>query len=198
MPQGFSRITGNRIFSNNVDHEDNWRDGTCFRPEAERGYDTGVVCPQAPAPIGTGIMLAGGNANEFSGNEIWDNWRTGAMQFFVPAAFRGDNDPAKQFDTSHYNQYLANTMGRAPDGSTRPNGVDFWWDGEGIGNCWQANTNSSGAVTSDPSVLPDCSAPPVFTQPDPVKVQGLLACLAWRPNNLDPPGCDWEQPAPPA
>ena len=96
MPQGHSRITGNRIFSNNVDYEDNWRDGTCFRPEAERGYDTGVVCPQAPAPIGTGIMLAGGNANEFSGNQIWDNWRTGAMQFFVPAAFRGDNDPAKQ------------------------------------------------------------------------------------------------------
>jgi len=198
MPQGYSRFTGNRIFSNNADYYDNWRDGTCFRPEAQRGYDAGVVCPQGPAPIGTGILLAGGNANEFSGNQIWDNWRTGAMQFFVPAALRGDPDPAKQFDTSHFNQYLGNTMGRAPDGSTKPNGTDFWWDGEGIGNCWQTNTSPSGAVISDPSVLPDCSAPPVFTPPDPVKVQGLLACLSWRPNNLDPPGCDWVQPpAPP-
>ena len=31
MPQDHSRISGNRIFSNNVDYEDNWRDGTCFR-----------------------------------------------------------------------------------------------------------------------------------------------------------------------
>jgi hypothetical protein len=30
-----------------------------------------------------------------------------------------------------------NTMDQAPDGSTKPNGIDFWWDGEGIGNCWQ-------------------------------------------------------------
>lgn len=198
MPQGYSRFTGNRIFSNNTDYYDNWRDGTCFLPEPQRGYDEGVVCPQGPAPTGTGILLAGGNANEFSGNQIWDNWRTGAMQFFVPAVLRGDLDPDKQLDTSHYNQYVGNTMGRAPDGSTKPNGVDFWWDGEGIGNCWQANTSPSGAVTSDPSVLPDCSAPPVFTPPDPVKVQALLACLGWAPNNLDPDGCAWVQPpAPP-
>lgn len=108
----------------------------------------------------------------------------------------------------HDNDFHDNSVGIAldslfpdhpgmPQGYSRFTGNRIFSNNEGIGNCRQANTSSSGTITSDPSVLPDCSAPPVFTPPDPVKVQGLLACLAWGPNNLDPPGCDWEQPAPP-
>jgi hypothetical protein len=198
MPQGFSRFEDNRIFSNNQDYYRFYRDGTCARPSAQRGYENGVVCPAGPGPVGTGIVLAGGNANQFIGNRIWDNWRFGAMQFFIPAMLRGEPDPAKQFDTSHANRYLNNQLGVSATDATRPNGTDFWWDEEGAGNCWQNNTSSTGAVTSDPAALPACAAPPAFTPPNQAKLQSLFPCLAWRRDNVDPAGCDWtHQPRPP-
>jgi len=197
MPQNSSIVTGNRIYANNQDFYRYYRDGTCTKPSAERGYEHGVVCPSAPGPVGTGIVLAGGNTNTFRGNHIWDNWRFGAMQFGVPAQLRGETDPAKQFDTSHFNRYLDNQLGVTPTGEVRANGIDFWWDEEGQGNCWQGNAAGSGVVTSDPASLVDCSAPVVFTPPDPVKFQSLLACLAWRKTNVDPVGCDWTHAPPP-
>jgi hypothetical protein len=197
MPQNSSIVTGNRVYANNQDFYRYYRDGTCTKPSAERGYEHGVVCPSAPGPVGTGIVLAGGNTNTFRDNQIWDNWRFGAMQFGVPAQLRGETDPAKQFDTSHFNRYLDNQLGVTPTGEVRANGIDFWWDEEGQGNCWQGNAAGSGAVTSDPAALADCSAPVVFTPPDPVKFQALLACRAWRKTNVDPVGCDWTHAPPP-
>ncbi|HEU5144322.1 MAG TPA: right-handed parallel beta-helix repeat-containing protein [Dermatophilaceae bacterium] len=191
MPQGHSRFTGNRIYSNNQDFFQYWRDGTCSRPSEERGYEAGVVCPTAPMPIGTGILLAGGNANEFSGNWIWDNWRFGAVQLWAPAPLRGETDPTRYFDTSHFNRYVANHLGASPSGELAPNGVDFLWDEEGTGNCWQDNLAPEGrAQTSDPESLPGCGESAVFSPPNPAKTS-WMACLAWSPSNLDPPGCVW-------
>ncbi len=194
MPQGFSRFTGNRIYSNNQDFYRFYRNGTCSKPSAERGYETGVVCPSGVGPVGTGIVLAGGNANEFKDNWIWDNRRFGVMQFWVPAALRGEQDPALQLDTSHHNRYIGNRFGSSPDGTLAANGTDAWWDEEGAGNCWQDNTSAFGTVTTDPGVLPNCSAPPAFTPPNLVKTQSLLACMAWRKTDVDPVGCTWTRP----
>jgi hypothetical protein len=191
MPQGYSVFTGNRIHDNNQDFYRYYRDGTCYKPRDQRGYDQGVVCPVIGGPIGTGILIAGGNHNVIRGNWIYDNWRTGTMQFWVPATLRGENDPAKFFDTSHFNRYTDNHLGRSPDGAIARNGLDFWWDGEGTGNCWQHNTPAGGTVTSDPVLLPNCALPPVFTPPDPAKTAALLACTGWTRDNPDPPGCDW-------
>lgn len=191
MPQGYSRFEGNRIFGNNQDFYRYHRDGTCALASELRGYEQGVVCPTGPAPVGTGILLAGGNANEFSGNWIWDNWRYGTVQFWVPAPFRGENDPAKLFDTSHFNRYVGNQVGASPAGVLGRNGTDFWWDEEGTGNCWQGTLTADGQPpSSDPAVLPDCSAAPVFSPPNQTKT-AWTACLAWRPWNVDPPGCVW-------
>jgi hypothetical protein len=186
MPQSHSRFTGNRIYSNNQDFYRFYRDGTCFKPSAERGYEEGVVCPSGVGPVGTGIVVAGGNANEFRDNRIWDNARFGVMQFWVPAALRGENDPAMHLDTSHHNRYIGNHFAA--------NGTDVWWDEEGAGNCWQDNVPAGGVVTSDPVVLPDCTPPPAFTPPHQVKTQSLLACMAWRKTNVDPTGCAWTRP----
>lgn len=194
MPQGHSRFTDNRIYSNNQDFYRFYRDGTCSKPSAERGYEQGVVCPSGVGPVGTGIVLAGGNANEFRDNWIWDNRRIGVMQFWVPAALRGQHAPALQFDTSHHNRYVGNHFGSSPAGATAANGTDVWWDEEGGGNCWQDNTSASGALTSDPGVLPDCSPPPGFTPPNQEKTESLVACLAWRKTNVDPVGCTWTRP----
>lgn len=198
MPQGYSRFVGNRIYSNNQDYYRYHRDGTCAKPREQRGYDQGVVCPLAPGPIGTGVLLAGGNANAFEGNWIWDNWRYGLMQFWVPASIRGENDPAKQFDTSHGNRYTGNHLNASPDGVPARNGLDFWWDEEGAANCWQDNDSATGSPTSDPAVLPDCRTPAAFSPPNLLKSNSLLPCLSWSPTNHDPAGCSWTRsPQPP-
>ncbi|MGH2789119.1 MAG: right-handed parallel beta-helix repeat-containing protein [Actinomycetota bacterium] len=192
LPQNNAVFRHNKIFSNNKDYYRYYRDGTCDKPYRERGYKNGVVCPAVPVPIGTGIMVAGGNQNLFASNWIYDNWRYGTMLFWVPAAVRGENDPDKQYDTSHFNRYIVNRMGVSPAGRGLPNGTDFWWDEEGAGNCWERN-RSPGGVTSDPATLPDCDQTPVFSPGNSDK-QGFLApCATWSRENYDPPGCDWTQ-----
>jgi hypothetical protein len=82
------------------------------------------------------------------------------MLFHVPAIVRNETDPDKQFDTSHFNQYRDNRLGFGPGGSVLPNGLDIWWDDQGVGNCFDGNTSATGAVTHNamhPGGLPDCS-----------------------------------------
>jgi hypothetical protein len=113
LPQDSSVVEDNRLRSNDVNYYDHWADGTCDRPSAEPGYESGVVCPVVPVPVGTGILLAGGNDNVYRDNRMWDNWRYGGMQLSVPAAVRQETDPEKAFDTSHFNRWIGNTMGVA-------------------------------------------------------------------------------------
>ena len=44
--------------------------------------------------------------------------------------------------------FAANHMGVRPDGTPDANGNDFWWDEQGKGNCWGANTSHSGLQPS--------------------------------------------------
>lgn len=203
MPQDHAWLTGNRIFRNNSNYyEDYVQAGKCGGKPAERGYGEGTVCPAFPVPVGTGVMMAGGNRNFINDNEIFDNWRTGAMLFYVPGAIRGDYTLAAQFDTSNGNQYTNNQMGLSPSGATQPNGVDFSWDEQGVGNCWQDNTSSTGKITSDTLLpLPDCdsggSLSPVGNV---VKTASMASCATYnREDQPDPPGCNWfDSPAEPA
>lgn len=194
LPQDSASFVGNRIYGNNIDYYENYRNGTCALPRNGRPVDeNGVraVCPSVPVPVGTGILVAGGNANLFANNWIYDNWRYGAMQFFVPAVLRNETDPLAQYDTSHFNRYLGNRMGLSPDGDEVPNGLDFWWDEEGAGNCWSGNLGGPDGISSDPAALPDCAGTPLFTPGNPLKQALLAPCATWSRENLDPPGCDW-------
>ncbi|MDP8955810.1 MAG: hypothetical protein M3N24_02480, partial [Actinomycetota bacterium] len=171
--------------------------GKCDEEDIEQSTKQGVVCPSVPVPIGTGILLAGGNENVFQKNYIFNNWRYGAMQFWVPAAAREEPDPSKQYDTSHRNQYLENRMGVRPNGVTDLNGTDFYWDVEGSGNCWQDNVPAAGReITTDPptpGLFPKCDDPGKDQfRPGPlVGVYG--SCATWSRDNYEPPGCDWMQ-----
>ena len=120
----------------------------------ERGYIDGTVCPVVPVPVGTGVLIAGGNFNSTDHNRIYDNWRYGTMQFWVPAPLRDEYDPAKLYDTSHDNHTFANVFGIKPDGDDAHNGMDHWWDDEGAGNCWEDNTSSRGEPTNNFIVPP--------------------------------------------
>ena len=196
MPVDHNVMVNNRIWANNENYyEEFLYKGICDKPPAERGYENGTVCPAFPLPVGTGILIGGGNHSFIKNNKIWDNWRAGVMQFWVPAAVREDF-LADQYDTSHDNHYVGNRMGFAPGGLTQPNGFDFWWDDQGNGNCWQDNTSASGEITSNtiyPTGLPDCdSGGSIWTAGNPVKSADLAPCATYdREDNPNPPLCDW-------
>ncbi|WP_370326988.1 cell wall-binding repeat-containing protein [Euzebya sp.] len=211
LPQDHAYFHDNLFHSNNTGYfEDFVQQGVCTGPFSERDYDEGVVCPVVPLPVGSGIVLAGGNYNLYEHNTIYDNWRNGTFQFFVPATLRGEDDPLLQFDTSNFNTWRENAYGINPNGLAQPNGTDMVWDGEGEGNCWEGNTGVDGEATSAvgdgsgtaqvPGIpLPsDCDNRPPFT-PGP----GILAaatCAEYDRDDMpNPPLCNWfSTPEPPA
>jgi hypothetical protein len=185
-PQNHAMFVANRVFGNNADFYQG-----CH-----------AVCPSRAVPVGTGLLLAGGDENTYAGNIVYDNWRYGVAQYWVPADRRGERDPAKRRDNSHGNRYVGNLMGVTPSGDPAPNGVDFWWDEQGLRNCWQNNASSSGTLSSDPAVLPTCDRPssagPYILEGNPAKTGVVAACATYRPGAPDP-GCDWlRSPARPA
>ncbi len=197
LPQDHARWSSNRIFDNNRNWYTEFVDkGVCEKPMAERGYMEGAVCPVVPTPVGTGVLIAGGNYNSTDHNFIYDNWRYGTMQFWVPAPLRDEYDPEKLNDTSHHNHTTENRMGFRPDGSIAHNGMDHWWDDQGNGNCWEGNTYSRGHQTDNFTVDPPSCADggSTFTPGLPVKDAGFLSCSqydrsdeTWR----HPPACSW-------
>jgi hypothetical protein len=198
MPQDCAKWERNEVSSNNADLFNDKRDEYCKRPYLER--DPTVVCPTFQVPVGTGLLIAGGNDNIVKDNDIYDNWRSGARLMWVPASARGEPPTADQYDTSHRNRFEGNTMGVGSDGTRDPNGVDFWWDEEGQGNCWTGNTGPDGAnPTSDPRKLPGCPNDGPFHTGDLKKQASQASCATWDPQeNTDPPGCDWfTQPSEP-
>jgi hypothetical protein len=201
MPQDHAWLEDNRIHLNNVNYYQRYlHEGRCGGRPADRGYETGTVCPAFPVPVGTGVLIAGGNHNFVRDNDIFDNWRAGTKQFWVPAAIRDEFDRS-QFDTSNANRYVENRLGANPAGDVQPNGVDFWWDEQGVGNCWQDNVPAGDEVTSNELVLPqhvltglpDCdSGGSLLPTGDPVKSALLVPCATFdREDDPDPAGCDW-------
>jgi hypothetical protein len=179
FPQDSDLLESNDIYSNNFN---------TYLAQCPAGQQPGPngpnqgcsdVTPTVPVPVGTGMWIAGGNANVVRNNRFYDNWRRGAMLFAVADQFVC-NDPNNQVAgcdpaattpaTSYRNRFFDNKMGQAPNGSAQPNGLDFWWDQGGLilnpagipansGNCWYGNTGSDGTPGSVTG-LPSPSGPP--------------------------------------
>ena len=192
MPQDCSKWTNNEIHANNLnpfvlDNQKFCADTPFEKRPRER------LCPQFQVPVGSGIAGYGINANTIENNRIYDNWRQGIGLFWVPATVRGENDPAKQYDTSNGNRILNNQFGVTPSGQRQVNGVDIYWDEQGIGNCWSNNKGARGAITSDPATLPTCqSGGSISPVSNGQKSAFEVPCATWDPKeNPDPPGCSW-------
>ncbi len=197
LPQDHARWSRNRVYSNNINWYEQFVDtGVCAEPMEDRGYLDGTVCPVIPTPVGTGVLIAGGNFNSTDHNWIYDNWRYGTMQFWVPAPLRDEMDPTKLYDTSNHNHTTDNRMGIKPNGDIAHNGLDHWWDDQGVGNCWEGNTYSRGEQTDnfllDPGACDGGGS--VFLPGAPVKDADFLSCSQYDRNDetlRHPPGCGW-------
>jgi hypothetical protein len=111
--------------------------------------------------------------------------------FWVPASIRGENDPAKQMDTSNGNKFIRNQLGYDA-GRRQPNGIDFFWDENGVRNCWSGNVAPGAKVTSDPASLPGCPEGSLLHLGLTTKLAAEAPCATWDPrDNPDPPGCTW-------
>jgi hypothetical protein len=215
FPQDSDLLEHNDFYSNNFN---------AYLPQCQGSQKPGPdgpnqgcsdVTPTEPVPVGTGMWIAGGNANVIRNNRFWDNWRRGAMLFSVPDIFVcppgtpnqiANCDPTASVPaTSFRNQFYDNAMGQDPKGQAMPNGVDFWWDQGGItvnpglntANCWFRNTGSNGTAASvtglpspnaaAPNNLPsDCANSPSVGSQD-GQVAELLACSS-EPAD---PSCPW-------
>ncbi len=96
-----------------------------------------------------------------------------------------------------------------PGGKLDPNGVDFWWDDQGEGNCWEKNKGyDKEAGPSDnamyPGGLPDCESGGSAGAPvNPAKIGPIASCATYDrtdPIFRDPPACPFfntpEEPQP--
>jgi hypothetical protein len=174
MPPDFSKWSENLFYSNNknlfsdgpippgtyTDDTQTGRDEYCKQPLAQR--DLQVVCPSFMMPVGSGIVLAGGNSHQVVNNYFYDNWRLGTMLFYVPAEIRGEDDPSRQSDVSNNNRQEGNCMDTRPfdpdvdqidfslcEGAHDRNGVDFFWDEQEGTDCKE--------VDQDPGTCTDAS-----------------------------------------
>ncbi|HEY8471746.1 MAG TPA: right-handed parallel beta-helix repeat-containing protein [Natronosporangium sp.] len=187
LPQNHALFEHNVIAFNNQDYYRYVRDGTCERPSAQRGYERGVVCPAVGLPVGTGVINPGGNYNIFRDNEIRGHEYTGFLTSWVPGFIRGATGLGEQFDTSHHNRFYDNAL--------RDNRIDFWWDGQGRGSCWQDAPH----LVTEPRVLPVCGddelpagLPVGRLLPEPAKVLKLYVCNGYSlDDQVIPAGCDW-------
>jgi Right handed beta helix region len=177
-PQDSAIFENNRIYDNNFN---------TFKPGSD-------VVPKVPVPVGTGILIAGGNNNVVRGNRIWDNWRRGVMLISVPDVLSGETGA---FSTSHRNSFVNNVMGLDPTGTRMHNGVDFWWDEHPNqeDNCWRDN----GDVTSDPPppVMPsNCDNTSVGATYG-TKLPELAGCAgSIATGDFNPDACPWFQDPP--
>jgi len=150
FPQSGAVFEKNNIYSNNF-NDYHYPKGYPKRRKVESAV--GV-------PLGTGIIIAGGNDDIVRDNRFYDNWRRGTMLLAVPDAIScppgtATCTPANPSSTSYDNRFYDNRMGMAPSGKHKPNGVDFWWDEfpTDTGNCWFNNVGPDGtndSWTGDP------------------------------------------------
>jgi hypothetical protein len=114
-------------------------------------------------PTGIGIALFGSSGWTIKENQIFGNFKWGSALFSDPFNCEGPpgpDCPAGDDAMSQDNEFINNANGKF---GTDLNGIDFWNDGSGSGNCFSNNLSSTNdGATPDHSeafLYPTCPAP---------------------------------------
>ena len=209
FPQDSDLIENNNFYDNNFNTYLAACPGTTKPGPNGPNQGCSDVVPTVPSRSGPG---SGSRAATTTSSATTASGTTGAaatMLFTVPDAARlrpgGQRrpvatrglQPRRTPSTSYGNEFYANEMGLAPDGSPQPNGTDFWWDdfAGNTGNCWHDNTGVDGtaaSVTSDPTgaLLPsNCATSLGLGVGNPLAEPELLGCFAAFSQGVG--SCDW-------
>src|SRR5206468_4188480 len=98
LPQNHAKFERNVIADNNADYYAYVRDGTCNKPQIDRGYENGVVCPCVGIPTGTGVINAGGDWNIWQHNWVYGNHYAGFILTWAPGLVRNAKTWAARYD----------------------------------------------------------------------------------------------------
>jgi plastocyanin len=153
-PPSDNVIIGNDVFWNNF----NYYAGAPFKLRPEAGG--------LPAyPVGTGILLFGGQRERVEDNRVFGNWLVGIGLF--PQVLQSGptkEDPQAQRGVLKDNEIVDNQMGL---GGADLNGRDLLFDGSGSGNCFSGNNLRSPNLPADNSTFAACpfSGPNAFSGP---------------------------------
>jgi hypothetical protein len=157
-PAAKSTIHDNDIFWNNFDY---YMPGSPVKTVSGGLGEVGPPFFDPPRtinfPTGIGVVLFGVDGWKVENNRIFGNFKYGAAAFSDPLGNEGDDA------VSQNNRFIGNLM--SSNGSEADaNGVDFFADGSGSGNCYSGN--GEGATFDDQPgsegvdfLYPECPAP---------------------------------------
>jgi hypothetical protein len=130
-------ISNNEVFWNNFDYYK----GAPFK------LGNTQVKGSVNYPTGVGILLYGGHRNTIENNKVYGNWLVGI------GGLQALTLKEASLQTLIGNTVQNNVLGA---GGTDLNGNDLFYDGDGSGNCFGANTGVSTMIPADGSTFVPC------------------------------------------
>ena len=160
--------TDNQVYSNNENYFTNDRDAYCKNTPFEKRQQE-IVCPQFQVPVGSGLHPLRRQPEPHP--EQRDLRQLALRRAAVLGAGLGPRRERPGQAVRHVQRQPVHpqpSWASAPAASAQPNGIDFFWDEQGIGNCWRGNQAPGGKITSDPAsaaaVPPRLALPAVPTR----------------------------------
>lgn len=169
--------TGNVLYGNNTDHYHRLGTAACDDPAA-RDWADGVLCPDRTYPSGVGLLVADATGTTVTANRIWDQQTAAIAAWGTPGQDSGLGGDRNTFSD--------NTFGVRDDGARHRNRLDLWWDGTGVGNCF----DEPGTYRTAPSVLPGCGTDAARVIGDPLRSLKAWECGLQSTDDLSAT-CDW-------
>jgi plastocyanin len=169
-PPSRNVIVDNDIFWNNF----NYYAGAPFEIDKEaKGLNA--------YPIGTGILLFGGQDHTIENNRIYGNWLMGVAAITQILQGPTPSDPTAQRGVLKGNVVRNNVFGL---GGRDLNGRDMFYDGSGERNCFAGNRTLSPNVPADNSTFAPCPGPALNTFNEAARNEGVSWVLT--PTRSDP------------
>ena len=158
------------------------------RSAARRSSARSSRCRSAPASSSTASTT-----NLIQNNTIYDNWRSGVRLFWVPAAIRGENDPAQAVRHLQRQQVHPQPARLRRRHAASPTASTSSGTSRASATAGRATSRPAARSPATRASLPGCpqrlAAPARPTRE--ARRRGAVRRRGIRTTNPDPPGCTW-------